>query len=400
VLGRTPERGNLIARLPGASGQSRLLLISHTDVVPVGDASTWNRAPFGGEIVDGRLYGRGSSDMKGTAAAEVMALILLKRAGIAPRHTITLTCVADEEAGGAYGMGWLVREHADRVRSDYSLNEGGGGFVSLGGQLHCMVGLGEKGRYEAVYDVHGRAAHAAHPWRGENAFFRLGQLLRGIEKYQAERRTDNPFFTALRPLLAPEIIAEERITPQNVDALADRLESVNMALAGACRGLSRLTLTPSILHGGIKSNSVPDRVRLVCDLRSVPGQSTAYLEDELRRIAHDIPGVEVALIPTAEPSLSPVREPYMAALRESIRAAVGSEVAILPSTTSGFTDSRFPRELGTVAYGCVPGSPASSSEPHNAHGPDEWTSVDELIIATRFFVDAAYRIAVEGVLDA
>jgi len=158
VLGRTPERGNLIARLPGSSGQSRLLLISHSDVVPVGDASTWTRAPFGGEVVDGRLYGRGSSDMKGTAAAEVMALILLKRAGIAPRHTVTLTCVADEEAGGTYGMGWLVREHADRVRADYSLNEGGGGFVALDGKLHCMVGLGEKGRYEAVYNVHGRAA--------------------------------------------------------------------------------------------------------------------------------------------------------------------------------------------------------------------------------------------------
>src|SRR5215212_1702422 len=146
ILGRTPERGNLIARLPGSSGHPRLLLISHTDVVPVGDASTWTRDPFGGEVVDGRLYGRGSSDMKGTVAAEVMALILLKRAGIAPKHTVTLTCVADEEAGGAYGMGWLVREHSDRVRADYSLNEGGGGFVSLDGRWHCMVCLGEKGR--------------------------------------------------------------------------------------------------------------------------------------------------------------------------------------------------------------------------------------------------------------
>src|SRR5262245_23974005 len=147
VLGRTPERGNLIARLPGASGQSRLLLISHTDVVPVGDASTWTRQPFGGEIADGRLFGRGSSDMKGTVAAGVMALILLKRAGVTPKHTVTLTCVADEEAGGAYGMGWLAREHPERVRAEYSLNEGGGGFVSLGGRLHCMVAMGEKGRY-------------------------------------------------------------------------------------------------------------------------------------------------------------------------------------------------------------------------------------------------------------
>jgi acetylornithine deacetylase/succinyl-diaminopimelate desuccinylase-like protein len=137
----------------------------------------------------------------------------------------------------------------------------------------------------------------------------------------------------------------------------------------------------------------------VCDLRSVPGQSTAYLEEELRRIAQDIPGVEVALIPTAEPSLSPVREPYMAVLREAIRAAAGTDVEMLPSTTSGF-DSRFPRELGTIAYGCVPGSPHRSPEPHNAHGPDEWTGVDELVVATRFFVDAAYRIAVEGALDA
>src|SRR5437773_10642811 len=104
--------------------------------------------------------------MKGTVAAETMALILLRRAGVPLRRTLTFLCAADEEAGGAWGAGWVAAHHGDKIRSDYALNEGGGGLVRVGDQLCSMLGLGEKGRYEVHLDVGGKASHAATPWRG------------------------------------------------------------------------------------------------------------------------------------------------------------------------------------------------------------------------------------------
>jgi acetylornithine deacetylase/succinyl-diaminopimelate desuccinylase-like protein len=411
VLARDPARGNLVARLPGESeGRSRLLLLSHTDVVPVGDRALWSRDPFGGEIEAGRLYGRGAADMKGTVAAETMALILARRAGLTLRFPVSLAVVADEEAGGAYGMGWLAANHPERVTADLCLNEGGGGFTRLGDTLCCTVGLGEKGRYEAAFTVPGRGAHASQPWFGDNAFYALARLLAAIEAYEPERRADLPYFEALRPLLGSERFPEAAVTAANVDRFAEAAAAVSPGLGGAVRGLSRLTIVPSMLEGGVKSNSVPDAVRLVCDLRSLPGQSDEYLLSELRRLAETAPGTGIALTQTAHSGQSAADERLFALLAESITAVAGEPVRLLPGTTTGFTDSRFARGLPlpgppscvgpvSLACGCVPGAPAFAGEPRHIHGPDEWTAVDDLLAHTAFFLDMIYQVCVSGALE-
>jgi acetylornithine deacetylase/succinyl-diaminopimelate desuccinylase-like protein len=411
ILARDPSRGNLVARLPGErEGRSRLLLLSHSDVVPVGDRALWSRDPFGGEIEDGRLYGRGAADMKGTVAAEMMALLLARRAGWKLRFPVSLAVVADEESGGAWGMGWLAENHPDRVTADLCLNEGGGGFTRLNGSLCCTIGLGEKGRYEATFTIPGRGAHASQPWFGENAFYALGRLLAAIESYVPELRADLPYFDALRPLLGAERFDEEAVTAANVDRFAEAATAVSPGLGGAVRGLSRLTIVPSILAGGVKSNSVPDAVRLVCDLRSVPGQDEAYLLAELRRIAEVAPGTTVSLTQTAHSGQSARDERVFALLADSIARVAGEPVCLLPGATTGFTDSRFARGLPldgppsavgpvSLAYGCVPGAPAFAGEPRRAHGPDEWTAVDDLIAHTHFFLDMIYQVCVLGALE-
>jgi acetylornithine deacetylase/succinyl-diaminopimelate desuccinylase-like protein len=408
VLARHPDRGNLVARVPGSEGgRSRLLLLSHTDVVPIGERAQWSRDPFGGEIVDGRLYGRGAADMKGTVAAQVMALILLRRLGVRLRFPVTLAVVADEECGGAYGAGWLAAEHPDRLRADLCLNEGGGGFTRLGDGLYCTIGLGEKGRYEVTFETAGQGAHASQPWFGENAFYRLARVLAAIEAYEPERRVGLPYFEALRPLFDRDQFPFDRVTPENVDAFADAASAVNAGLGGGVRALSRLTIVPSIVSGGVKSNSVPDRAQLVCDVRSVPGQDESYLLGELRRLAEAAPGTRVSLEATAISSQSPAEPAVFALLQESIESVIGEAASLLPGTTSGFTDSRFARGLSlagarwpaSLAYGCVPGAPAYAGESRHIHGPDEWTAIDDLVIHTQFFVDVIYRIAVEGALE-
>ena len=392
VVARTPERGSLIARLPGEDRRSRLLLMSHSDVVPAGDERSWTKPPFGGVIKEGRLYGRGASDMKGTVAAEAMALILLRRAGVPLRRTLTFLCAADEEAGGVWGAGWVAAEHGAKIRSDYALNEGDGALVRIGSQLCSMLGLGEKGRYEVHFEVQGTACHAATPWRGDNAFYTLAQLLATLERLEPPRSVEHPLFQALMPLLRDRF--PEAVSAENVDRFAEAADSVSPALSGAARGLSRMTVVPSLLSGGTKSNSVPDAARLTCDVRLLPGQRAADVERLLRPLLPE--GATLAVQPTAEPSQSPPDAPFLALLADSAQRVLGEPVTLLPSATVGFTDSHFVRSLGTTAYGCVLGDPRLAGLPRNAHGADEWTSIEDLVIATRFFVDIAWSMCIEG----
>jgi acetylornithine deacetylase/succinyl-diaminopimelate desuccinylase-like protein len=392
IVARHPDRGSLIARLPGEQSGSRLLLMSHCDVVPAGDEATWTKPPFGGVVEEGRLYGRGAADMKGTVAAETMALILLRRSGVRLRRPLTFLCAADEEAGGAWGAGWVAQEHADKIRSDYALNEGGGTTLRIGDQLCAMLGLGEKGRYELHIDVRGTACHAATPWRGQNAFYLLGDLLAGLERLEPPRSVEHPLFAALAPLLRDRL--PEPITPESVDRMAEAAEAVSAALPGAIRGLSRMTVVPSLLSGGTKSNSVPDAVHLVCDVRLLPGQGPADVERLIQPLLPE--GAALAIRPTAEPSQSPPDEAFMGVLTDSLSRVLGEAITLLPGATVGFTDSHFVRPLGTTAYGFVPGTPALAGLPRNAHGADEWTAVEDLLVATCFFLDAAWSLCVEG----
>jgi acetylornithine deacetylase/succinyl-diaminopimelate desuccinylase-like protein len=392
VVARDPERGSLIARLPAQDARARLLLMSHSDVVPPGDERSWTKPPFGGVVENGRLYGRGASDMKGTVAAEAMALILLRRAGVPLRRTLSFLCAADEEAGGRWGAGWVAAEHGEKIRADYALNEGGGALVRIGDRLCSMLGLGEKGRYEVHFDLAGTACHAATPWRGENAFFALARLLASLERLDPPRSVAHPLFGALAPLVRGAF--PDPLTPDTVDRFAAALEAVSPALGSTARGLSRMTVVPSLVTGGTKSNSVPDAARLTGDVRLLPGQGRADVERLLQPLLPE--GASLRIDATAEPSQSPPDEPFMALLAESAQRVLGEPVTLLPGATVGFTDSHFVRPFGTTAYGCVLGDPKLAGLPRNAHGADEWTSIVDLIAATRFFVDVAWSLCVEG----
>ena len=129
LVGRSPDRLNLVARLPGGDGPS-LALLAHTDTVRA-DAEEWSRDPWSGDLVDGEIWGRGALDMKSQVAASAVAFASLVREGFRPPGDLILALTADEEVNDDYGLSWLVREHPELVRADYSLNEGGGRALRL-----------------------------------------------------------------------------------------------------------------------------------------------------------------------------------------------------------------------------------------------------------------------------
>src|SRR5262249_24217898 len=154
----------LIAHLRGRDGSPALHYMSHLDAVPVEDESQWRYPPFGAEIHDGKIWGRGSSDAKSCVSTGAMAMILLKRSGVPLRGALVLSAGADEETGGKYGYGWLAANKAAEMRADWALNEGGGGGSHTPNGLFYTLCTGEKGRLEVVFRVQGKSGHAARPW--------------------------------------------------------------------------------------------------------------------------------------------------------------------------------------------------------------------------------------------
>ena len=185
-----PERPNLVARLAGEDpdGGPTLGYLSHMDTV-LADAGDWTHDPWGGEIHDGVLWGRGALDMKDQTAAETAAVAALARAGKRPaRGEIKLFCVSDEEAGGALGAKWLTEEHPDAARCDYLLNEGGGAVMPYGDRRLYGVCTAEKGTFRFRVTARGVAGHASVPGTGDNALLKLGPALEALGSRRASRR--------------------------------------------------------------------------------------------------------------------------------------------------------------------------------------------------------------------
>ena len=383
IQGRVPERGNLFAALPGTSGATGLVLASHTDVVPPGDGAQWTHPPFAGIVEGGYLHGRGAADMKGTVAAQAMTLILLHRLKLPLAHAVGFVCVADEEAGGAYGMGWVARHHPHRLRAQYCVNEGGGSFVPVNGSDWCLLGVGEKGRFEVHATFRGRGAHAARPWHGDNAFFKAARALERLRTYEPERDTSGPIFEPLRRIAGP-------VTPANVDDVIERLTATHPRLADHCRQVSRMLVTPTLISGGVKSNSVPDVCRLTCDVRALPHQGPEVVEGQLRAL---LPDAEVQIDCTAVANASPAQPQWVALLSEVLGHVLGRPATVVPSISGGFTDSRFVRELGVPTYGFAPGHPESDPTRHRAHGPNESIPVVDLVVQTAAYLTLAHRLA-------
>ena len=182
LVGRTPDRLNLVARLPGGDGPS-LALLAHTDTVRA-DPEEWVRDPWSGDLVDGEIWGRGALDMKSQVAASAVAFASLSREGFRPAGDLILALTADEEVNEDFGLSWLVQEHPELVRADFSLNEGGGERCVLGGNVFYLCGVGEKMSAPFRVHVHGRSGHASVPSIADNALVKAAPIIEALGRYE------------------------------------------------------------------------------------------------------------------------------------------------------------------------------------------------------------------------
>ncbi|HEY8744398.1 MAG TPA: peptidase dimerization domain-containing protein, partial [Chloroflexota bacterium] len=196
----------------------------------------------------------------------------------------------------------------DTIRATYALNEGGGMPLLSQSGLLCGLSLGEKGRYEVTLTISGRSAHASQPWLADNALLKASRVMAAITAYEPVIDITHPIFDSL-DLMLPGLA---RPTAATLEQTLATVAAQDAGTASLLRALSRLTVTPTMLHAGVKSNSIPAAAVLKCDVRTLPGQDPAYVQLEVERLVAGIDGVSVAVDVWARAIQSPSTRPSLA----------------------------------------------------------------------------------------
>jgi acetylornithine deacetylase/succinyl-diaminopimelate desuccinylase-like protein len=346
-----PGRESLVARIEGSDPSApALMLMGHTDVVPV-NPDRWRRDPFGGELVDGEVWGRGAVDMLNLTASMAVATRRLARQGFRPKGSLVYLAVADEEALGSYGAGWLVENRAEAVRADFVVTEFGGVRLPLpsasGPKLPVVVG--EKGSYWCTIRVKGTAGHGSMPFRTDNALVKAAEVVSRLAAFRPETRIHEVWRRFVESADLPAEMSAMLLDPEKVREFSNASPDVGLArMVHAC---THTTFAPTVMHGGVKTNIIPDTVDLQVDVRTLPGQK----EEEVRALLDEALGdlkdsVEITAQSNDEASASPIDTPLWDSLRRATERLVPGATTV-PFMIVGATDARFFRRAGATAYG-------------------------------------------------
>jgi len=358
-----PGRVSVWARLQGSGIARPLLLVSHTDVVPV-ERDQWHADPFGGEEHDGFIYGRGAVDMKGMLAMELtLFLHFARQVQMSDQRLdrdLLLHSVADEEVGAKYGMSWIVENEPELVDAEYALNEGGGMGLDFGKQRVYLCEMAQKGSIHITLLAKGaltRITYAPLPMRIIPTSRRLIELLAATQT-QPRRSL---LLQVLNPLLSERVLS----------LLPDQ------DTANALRAMLHSTASPTLLKAGTALNVIPGEATAQLDCRIVPGETVETLTAALRKRIRD-PKVVVKA-----DSFSPGYEMQITPLFAAIQHAIAAQepgALVAPYLFPAVSDSRFLAPRSVTAYGFVPHRPESGVPPVQslAHGHDERVSVANL----------------------
>ncbi len=350
LLGREPDRPNLVARLPGRGAAPPLLLQGHVDVVTTAHQA-WTHPPFAGVVADGCIWGRGALDMKGGVAMMVSALLAARASGFVPAGDVVLAVLCDEENGGEAGAKLLVEQHREHFAGiRYALGEFGGFTQYLAGRRFYPIQVAEKQSCHLRATVRGPGGHAALGAKG-GAMAKLGRLLSRLDGTRLPSH--------LTPAARLRLEAMARALPFPASFLYRRLadpawtDRVLGWLGPRGRGLVPWlchTATPTVVAGGEKVNVVPSEVSVELDGRVLPGFGADDLTAELATVAG--PEVEIEVL-RFEAGRAEIDLGLFDTLAGVLEAADPGAVPV-PMLLPAVTDGRFFARLGIQTYGFTP----------------------------------------------
>ena len=384
-----PGRSSVVARIEGTDPTApSLCLMGHTDVVPV-SPSGWSRDPFGGELVDGEVWGRGAIDMLNLTSSMAVAFKHLARSGFRPKGDLIYFGVADEEAGGHWGAEWMFDHHPEAIDADYVLTElGGWSSVDDHGHRSITINVGEKGIAWRRLRVNGTPGHGSMPFGSDNALVKAAEVVRRLAEFRPQTEISEVWRAQVD---AMQLTAEQKAALTDPRRVWDALSTMPTSIARGCHAMTHTTISPNVVHPATaqKTNVIPDVVDLVVDIRTLPGTTaddvTAMLIEAIGDLA---PHVEIGEAEQqAEGTISSMDTRLWEVISHRTQIAYpGSR--LVPGIVVGGTDARFYRQRGRIGYGAGLFSPGMDMATFGSrfHGHDERIDVDSLGLATDFWI--------------
>jgi acetylornithine deacetylase/succinyl-diaminopimelate desuccinylase-like protein len=389
-----PGKANLYARLAGDGSERPIILLNHMDVV-LASPEFWTVDPFSGVIKDGYIWGRGALDMKGEGIAQLMTMLILKRAHVPLKRDIIFLATADEEIGAGVGAAWIAEHQADLVRgAEFLLNEGGltrARAALPGGVEFYGVGTTEKSPFWLDVTARGTAGHGSRP-TPDNPVHRLIRALNRIADYRtplivtpAAERSFRDLATIERDTIARRWFADIRTALR--DSAAVRAITSDLTY----NALLRNTISITGLKGSNKTNVIPPVATAAIDVRLLPGQDPAAFLADLVRVVGD---TAVTLKPQGPnwPATESSTETEMFRAITAVAHARHPDALVTTVMLAGFTDSHYFRRMGIASYGLGP-FPLTQVDSRGVHGNDERVSIEALRFGVRFYYDVVARVA-------
>jgi acetylornithine deacetylase/succinyl-diaminopimelate desuccinylase-like protein len=382
VFSTGPRKGNLVARLRGTGARKPILLIAHLDVVEA-RREDWAFDPFRLQEVDGYFRGRGSIDDKAMASIFVANLLEYRREGFKPDRDIILALTSDEELSDSPhdGAHFLVDHHRALIDAEFAINEGGHGALRDGKPFRLPVQHAEKVYQTYILEVTDRGGHSASG-RRDNGIYRLADALRRLGQFDFPIRLNaitRAFFE--RALTVETAANADAIKAMLAGHTDDAAAMMPLTTRADYNAIIRTTCVPTLLEAGHAENALPQTARATVNCRILPDQDVAEVERTLARVIADD---KVRIIPKGRAVLSPP-SPVNAELMHAVEALAGEMwpgVPVIPTMSSGYTDSRWLRNAGIPAYGVS----GLFTDPVNSgtHGLNEQVGVKELYRSKEF----------------
>ena len=380
ILAADPARPNLVVRVSGRGEAPPLLLQGHVDVVST-VGQKWAHPPFGGDQDEGVIWGRGALDMKGGVAMIATSVLRALDQGTAPAGDLILALVADEEAGGRYGAGYLADEHPalfEGVR--HGLGEGGGIRQEVAGVVAYPIMAAEKRVVRIGLTIHGLGGHGSRVHRG-GTMARLGRVLTALDVARLPLHVDPIVERLIRtfaergdPAVAPVLL--QLLDPETSEEAIDELGRQAITLNPILHNTANVT----VLHAGTKDNVIPARADLVLDVRVLPRSSTEEVVSEIRQVVGEEP--ELTVLQDSPAGQAPRLDACFELLGRIVEELDAGSVAV-PTMLAGGTDARHFARLGIQGYGYLPLDLRGDFPIDTIHAADERVPASALEFGTR-----------------
>jgi acetylornithine deacetylase/succinyl-diaminopimelate desuccinylase-like protein len=388
-----PSRANLVARLKGNGTKRPLLILAHTDVVGV-QREKWPVDPFGAILKDGYVWGRGSVDDKPVLAANLMVMLLLKRAGVPLDRDVIFLAESGEEADvTGVGINFMVSQHFDEIDAEFALTEGGNTTLVNGRVTAVNIGTAEKVPARVRLVAAGTSGHGSVP-RVDNPLVHLGTALQKLGTWETPMRlndTTRAYFGKLASMSPPEQAARYRalLDPQRADAVQKYLAEFEPGHYS----MLRTSVVPTMLKAGVGPNVIPSEAEATLDIRALPDENIPRFYETMQRVIGD-PAITIVPLPATRPASPASRlDTEMYRVLEQISLRMYQGATVLPSMSTGASDQAQLRAKGIQSYGIGAAATAEDRTNFGAHSDVERLLESSLYKFVEFTWNAVTEVA-------